>query len=66
MAKPTVEQAISAWIALRGFAPSTAAGARQHLESSRARGWRAERGIVTIDQLPAEEAAAYLLYMRDQ
>ncbi len=64
--KPTVEQAISAWIALRGFAPSTATAARQHLESSRARGWRAEREIVTIDQFTAEEAAAYLLYMRDR
>src|SRR5487761_498703 len=65
-AKPTVEQAITAWIALRGFAPSTAAAARQHLESTRARGWRAERGIVTIAQLTAAEAAAYVIYLRDR
>jgi integrase len=65
-ASPTVEDAISAWIATRGFAPSTAAAARQHLESTRARGWRAERGIVTIAQLTAAEAAAYVIYLRDR
>jgi integrase len=64
--RPTVQQAIDAWIALRGFAPSTAAAARQHLESSRARGWRADHGIVTIEQFTAEHAAAYILYLRDR
>jgi len=46
---PTVEETIAAWLSARGFAPSTAAGARQHLESGRALGWRAQQGIVTID-----------------
>ena len=51
---PTVEEAIAAWLVTRGFAPSTGAAARQHLESGRARGWRSRRGIATIDQLSAE------------
>jgi hypothetical protein len=63
---PTVEEAISAWIAARGFAPSTGAAARQHLESGRARGWRSRRGIATIDQLSAETACAYVVYLRDR
>ena len=63
---PSIEQAISAWIAYRGFAPSSAAAARQHLESTRARGWRAEREVLTIKQLTAAEAAAYILYLRDR
>jgi site-specific recombinase XerD len=63
---PTVEEAISAWIAARGFAPSTGAAARQHLESGRARGWRSRRGIATIDHLSAEAACAYVVYLRDR
>ncbi len=63
---PTVEQAISAWIATRGFAPSTASRIRDHLEGSRARGWRAEREIGTIEQLSAADAAAYVIYLRDR
>jgi hypothetical protein len=42
---PTVEEAIAAWLSARGFAPSTAAATHQHLESGRARGWRAQQGI---------------------
>jgi hypothetical protein len=45
---PTVEEAIAAWLSARGFAPSTAAATHQHLESGRARGWRAQQGIVTM------------------
>jgi site-specific recombinase XerD len=63
---PTVEEAIAAWLSARGFAPSTAAATHQHLESGRARGWRAQQGIVTIDQLSAEAGAAYLRYLRDR
>jgi site-specific recombinase XerD len=63
---PTVADTIAAWLAARGFASSTAAAARQHLESSRARGWRAQQGITTIDQFSAAAAAAYLLYLRDR
>ncbi len=63
---PTVEQAIDAWIAMRGFARSTARATHEHLESRRARGWRAEQGITTIDQLSAADAAAYVLYLRDR
>src|SRR5260370_25320651 len=57
---------MGAWIAARGFAPSTAAAARQHLESGRARGWRSQRGITAIDRFTAEEAAAYVVYLRDR
>jgi site-specific recombinase XerD len=63
---PTVEEAIAAWLSARGFAPSTAAATHQHLESGRARGWRAQHGIITIDQLSAEAGAAYLRYLRDR
>lgn len=63
---PTVEEAIAAWIVSRGFAPSTGAAARQHLESGRARGWRSRRGIATIDQLSAEAACAYVVYLQDR
>ena len=63
---PTVEEAITAWLSARGLAPSTAAATHQHLESGRARGWRAQPGIVTIDQLSAEAGAAYLRYLRDR
>ncbi len=63
---PTVEIAISAWIGARAFAPSTARAAHQHLESARARGWRAQRGIVTIDQFTADAARDYLIYLRDR
>jgi hypothetical protein len=63
---PTVEEAIAAWLSARGFAPSTAAATHQHLESGRARGWRAQQGIVTIDQLSAEAGAEYLRYLRDR
>jgi integrase/recombinase XerD len=63
---PSVEEAIDAWIASRSFAPSTIKAAHHHLESARARGWRAKQGVVTIDQLTAEKAAAYILYLRDR
>ena len=63
---PTVADAIAAWLVARGFATSTARAARQHLESGRARGWRAQHDIVTIDQFSADAAAAYLLYLRDR
>ena len=63
---PTVEEAIAAWLSARGFAPSTAAATQQHLESGRARGWRAQQGIATIDHLSAEAGAAYLRYLRDR
>ncbi|MGH7775889.1 MAG: tyrosine-type recombinase/integrase, partial [Candidatus Dormibacterales bacterium] len=36
------------------------------MESSRARGWRAERGIRNIDELTAKQAAAYVVYLRDR
>jgi len=45
---PTVEEAIDAWLSARGFAPSTAAATHQHLESGRARGWRARRVTFTF------------------
>ncbi len=63
---PTVDQAIDAWLAIRGFARSTVRATHQHLQSGRARGWRIERGITTIDQLTAAEASAYILYLRDR
>jgi site-specific recombinase XerD len=63
---PTVETAIASWLTARAFAPSTARGARQHLESGRARGWRAQRGIATIDQFTADAARDYLIYLRDR
>lgn len=63
---PTVEQAIAAWLTAGGFAPSTAARAHEHLESTRARGWRSERNIVTITDLTAGEAASYVMYLRDR
>lgn len=63
---PTVEQAINAWIASRPYARSTARRIHEHLESKRACGWREQRGIVTIDQLTAAEAAEYVLYLRDR
>lgn len=63
---PTVEDAINAWIAARPFAHSTIRRIHENLESRRARGWRAERGIVTIEQFTAAEAADYVLYLRDR
>ena len=63
---PTVEKAIDAWLTARAFSPSTAKAARQHLESGRARGWRAQRGIVTINELTDAAARDYLVYLRDR
>ena len=63
---PTIGEAITAWIHAKGFAPSPAKAARQHLESGRALGWRQHHGITTIDQLTSAECAAYLIYLRDR
>lgn len=63
---PTVEDAINAWIAARPFARSTIRRIHENLESRRACGWRAERGILTIEQLTAAEASEYVLYLRDR
>jgi len=63
---PTVPEAITAWISAGNFSPSTAKAARSHLESTRALGWMAHHGIVTIDQLTAAQAAAYVTYLRDR
>lgn len=65
-AMPTVEDAINAWLHMRSYSPTTVRGAREHLESARARGWREEHGIVTIDQLTADAARDYILYLRDR
>ena len=62
----TVEEAISAWLSARAFSPSTAKAARQHLESGRARGWRVQRGILTINELTDVAARDYLVYLRDR
>ena len=63
---PTIDLAISAWLSARAFSPSTSRAARQHLESARARGWRAQHGIATIDQFTAAAAKDYVLYLRDR
>jgi integrase len=63
---PTVEDAITAWINAPSFAASTAIRIRDHLESRRARGWREQCGITTIEELTAERAAEYILYLRDR
>lgn len=64
--KPTVEDAIRAWIASRPFARTTAQRVREQLESARARGWRQAHGITTIDQFTAAAAADYVSYLRER
>src|SRR5579884_2905362 len=63
---PTVEHAIAAWLAWRGFASSTERRIHEHLESARARGWREHRGITTIEGFSAADAADYVIYMRER
>lgn len=65
-APPTVDEAIEAWLRWRGYARSTERRIREHLKSTRARGWREHRGIETIQQFTAAEAAEYLIYMRER
>jgi hypothetical protein len=48
---PAVPEAIEAWIAGKKYSRSTANGARQHLLSTRAKGWRKQHGVDTIEQV---------------
>ncbi|MCA1693236.1 MAG: hypothetical protein LC749_00095 [Actinobacteria bacterium] len=63
---PTIQEAIAAWVSAGNFSPSTAKAAHSHLESTRALGWLAHNGIVSIDQLTAARAAEYVTYLRDR
>lgn len=63
---PTVAQAVDAWITAKRYSPSTAKGARQHLLSKRAIGWRRKHSIDTIEDLTAAQASAYLSYLEER
>lgn len=62
-AKPTVEDAINAWLAWEPYARTTVDRVKSQLESKRARGWRQANGIVTIDQFTGAAGAEYVRYL---
>ncbi len=64
--KPTVDDAIDAWLSWRPYARTTADRIRTHLQSARARGWRHTNGISTIDQFTARAAAEYVHYLSER